>query len=86
MKKIIFPTLIATSLIFLSFVIDKNVNEKSASYSRTCEYSYYVKCDGSNQFVEVIRAKDASTAKAMCVNRYPNCKVSTKDANGKNCQ
>ena len=48
---------------------------------RTCEYSFYVKCDGSNQFVEIIRAKDLPTAKTMCKNRYKGCRVQTKSSN-----
>ena len=85
MKKIIFPTLIAASLISLSFVFNNNNTEKNSSKSTTCEYSFYVKCQGSNQFVEIIRAKDVFTAKTICKNRYSNCTVSFKDTNGKNC-
>jgi hypothetical protein len=86
MKKIITLSLIAISLISFSFIDKNNVKEKKASSGRTCEYSFYVKCDGSNQFVDVIRAKDQSTAKSMCKNKYSNCTVNAKDSNGKNCE
>jgi hypothetical protein len=52
--------------------------------NRECEYSFYVKCPGSNQFTETVKAKDMAEAKAKATNRYPNCKVTTKDANNCN--
>ena len=60
--------------------------DEASATQKTCEYEFYVKCKNSNQFVDVIRAKDASTAKTMCTNKYANCKVSTKNTNGKNCK
>ncbi len=85
MKKITL-SLIAISLFSFSFVVKNNINEKKVPSGRTCEYSFYVKCEGSNQFVDVIRAKDQSTAKSMCKNKYSNCTVNSKDSNGKNCE
>ena len=84
MKKLLLLSSILLALIVSSFTIDKN--NESKMILKSCEYSFYVKCDGSNQFVEMVRAKDQSTAKAMCKNRYSKCKVTTKNSNPKNCQ
>ena len=84
MKKIFQISSLLLIIIISSFTINKN--NDSEKILKSCEYSFYVKCDGSNQFVEIIRAKDQSTAKAMCKNRYSKCKVTTKSPNPKNCK
>jgi len=88
MKKLIYLSTVMLVLIVSSFTIqntfETNDNE---TILKTCEYSFYVKCDGSNQFVEIIRAKDGSTAKKMCTERYSKCKVTTKNmTHPKNCK
>ena len=84
MKKILQIISLLLILIISSFTVsNSNDYEKIL---KSCEYSFYVKCDGSNQFIEIIRAKDQSTAKSMCKNRYSKCKVITKSPNPKNCK
>ena len=78
MKKIIYLSVLT---LFISAFTIKNSQSDNDGLLRTCEYSFYVKCNGSNQFVEIIRAKDLSTAKTMCKNRYKDCKVQTKSSN-----
>ena len=81
-------TLLISSLLIILIVSSFTVNNHNYGKKilKSCEYSFYVKCDGSNQFIEIIRAKDQSTAKSMCKNRYSKCKVTTKSPNPKNCK
>ena len=81
MRKFFVLSAVTVALVSMSFAVD-NAREPQ----KTCEYEFYVKCDGSNMFAEVIRAKDFSTAQTMCKNRYKDCKVSIKSSNPKNCK
>lgn len=77
---------VALLLLGASFTLTRSSEHTTFEANRTCEYSFYVKCKGSNQFVETVRAKDAAVAKTMVKNRYSDCTIQTKDANGKNCE
>lgn len=81
MKKFFVLSAVTVAIVSMSFAVD-NAREPQ----KTCEYEFNVKCANSSQFTEVIRAKDHSTAKTMCINRYKDCKVYTKDSGGKNCK
>lgn len=81
MRKIYVLSTVLIALVFMSFADDN-----ARKTQKTCEYEFYVKCKGSDQFVEVIRAKDGSTAKTMAKNRYKDCDVRSKSGNGMNCK
>lgn len=82
LKKIIFPSLIlGTTLISLSFT---GYNKKENTKDELC-YDFYIKCKGSNQFTETVKAKSLSVAKTILTNRYPSCTVQTKSTNGHKC-
>ena len=87
MKSILKTTGMVTFIaIGLSFTLTNNDDESVKEPNRVCEFSFYVKCDGSNQFVETVKAKSFSEAQTKTRNRYPKCKVSTKSSNPKNCE
>jgi|GEM_PF-2200496 len=87
MKNIQLPLVIVISLLVaVSFAFTNNRKSTHDFSYRTCEYSFYLKCKGSNQFVETVRAKNAAEAKTMVKNRYNECTIQTKDSNGKNCE
>jgi hypothetical protein len=83
LKKIVYPSLIiGTTIISLSFT----ENQKNENTNDELCYDFYIKCKGSNQFTETVKAKSLSVAKTMLTNRYPNCTVQTKSTNGHKCE
>jgi hypothetical protein len=85
MKKMISILSIATIVcITLSFTYNNSASKSSSSSEELC-YEFYVKCKGSNQFVETVKAKSQSVAKTMVTNRYSECSVQTKSPNGHKC-
>jgi len=82
LKKIVYPSLIiGATLVSLSFT---ESNKKENTKDELC-YDFYIKCKGSNQFTETVKAKSLSVAKTMLTNRYPSCTVQTKSTNGHKC-
>jgi len=82
LKKIVYPSLIiGATLVSLSFT---ESNKKESTTDELC-YDFYIKCNGSNQFTETVKAKSLSVAKTMLTNRYPSCTVQTKSTNGHKC-
>jgi hypothetical protein len=83
LKTIVYPSLIiGAALISLSFT---ESNKKENPKDELC-YDFYIKCKGSNQFTETVKAKSLSVAKTMLTNRYPSCTVQTKSTNGHKCE
>ena len=88
MKKIIFSLAITT--VAISGIAMMSSNKENTEYvkepSRTCEYTFWVKCKGSNTYAETVRAKHLSEARTKLKNRYPNCTISNHTTAGKNCK
>ena len=78
-KKLIIGT-IAAACITVSFTLPK----KEAFKEELC-FDFYVKCKGSNQFLETVKAKSLTEAKTKLNNRYPDCTIQSKSTNGHNC-
>ena len=84
MKKII-------SILSLAFIVcvalsfTTTLKTKNSNVPEELCYDFFVKCKGSNQFVETVKAKSLPVAKSMLVNRYPQCTVQPKSTNGHKC-
>lgn len=78
----ILSLIIGATLISLSFT---ESHKKENTKDELC-YDFYIKCKGSNQFIETVKAKSLSVAKTMLTNRYPACTVQTKSTNGHKCE
>ncbi len=65
-------------LVTLSFTTKNSFNKSNFSDDKC--YDFFVKCKGSSQFVETIKAKSMSEAKTIATNRYPQCAVSNKSS------
>lgn len=83
MKKII-SVCGLVSILCLFFSFTSNIKELKAS-DDLC-FDFYVKCKGSNQFTETVKAKSLTVAKTMLINRYPSCTIQTKSTNGHKCE
>jgi hypothetical protein len=83
MKKLVILSFAFVALGSAAFTYNSDHTENLSQ--KTCEYSFWVKCEGSSQFKEVIRAKSSTEAKNICENRYKNCTVRWENSNGKNC-
>jgi hypothetical protein len=81
-KRIIFGTILISSIL-LSFTLSKKTNDL-ASKEELC-FDFYIKCKGSNQFLETVKAKSLPEAKTKLSNRYPDCTIQSKSTNGHNC-
>jgi archaellin len=83
MKNLVILSAVVVALISTAFTLTEKSTEMVSQ--KTCEYSFYVKCEGSSQFKEIIRAKSSTEAKTICENRYKSCNVRPENSTGKNC-